>query len=183
MAHTLVFTGSAGPGIALAAAATALHAADGGGRTLLLSLGPAHSLGALLDLPLTGEPREVAPRLDALALDALADLAAAWERGRARMPARLAQIAGDELPLPPGLEMSFGLLRLRDLAPRYDLVVVDAGPHDLLLRALAIPDGLRWATRLAIGLDRGPGRSAESLGRALLPTSLIPPETIGGIQE
>src|SRR5687768_5354502 len=174
MPNTLLFTGNAGPGIASAAAATALHSAERGRRTLLISLGHAHSLGALLGAALAGDPREVAPRFDALAIDALAELAAAWERAGTQRPAPLAQIAGDELPLLPGLEISFGLLRLREFAPHYQVVVVDAGPHDLLLRALALPDGLRWAVRLLLGLDRGPGHSPESIGRALLPTSFIP---------
>jgi len=180
---TIVFTGNAGPGIAIAAAATALRAAADGRRTLLLSLGPPHSLGALLGAAIGGEPCDIAPNLAALALDTPAELAALWERGRTHMPAQLAQVAGDELPLPPGLEMFFGLLRLRTLAPQYDLAIVEAGPHDMLLRALALPDGLRWGVRLLFGLDRGPGRSPASVGRALLPTSFIPPDTLDRIQE
>jgi anion-transporting ArsA/GET3 family ATPase len=180
---TLLFTGNAGPGIAIAAAAAALRAADMGQRTLLLGLGPSHSLGALLDAALGDAPHELAPRLDALALDAPRELGAAWERGRTRLPAQLAAIAGDELPIPPGLEMFLGLPRLRDLAPRYALTVIDAGPHDMLLRMLALPDGLRWAVRLLFGLDRGPGRSAASVGRALLPTSFIPADALDRVQE
>ena len=123
MPNTLLFTGNAGPGIASAAAATALHSAKHGRRTLLISVGHAHSLGALLGTALAGDPREVAPRFDALAIDALAELAAAWERAGTQRPAPLAQIAGDELPLLPGLEISFGLLRLREFAPHYEVVV------------------------------------------------------------
>jgi hypothetical protein len=48
---------------------------------------------------------------------------------------------------------------------------------------LALPDGLRWATRLLIGLDRGPGRSPASVGRAVVPTSFMPAETLDRIQE
>jgi anion-transporting ArsA/GET3 family ATPase len=183
MTTILLFTGSAGPGIATAAAATAAHAAEQGSRTLLLSLAPPYSTGALLGVEVDGEPREIAPRLDALALDVLADLAAAWERGRARMPAQLGQIAGDELPLLPGLEMSFGLLRLRELAPRYQVVALDAGPHEGLLRALALPDALRWSVRHLFGLDRGPGRSSSSVARALLPTSFVPADALDSVQD
>ncbi len=183
MTPTLIFTGNAGPGIAIAAAATALRAAEDGRRTLLLTLGPAHSFGALLGAEVGADPREIAPRLDALAIDGPAALAAEWERGRSRLPAQLAQVGGDELPLPPGIEGAFGLLRLRDLAPRYDLAIVDAGPHDLFIRVLALPDALRWGVRLLFGLDRGPGRSPASLGRAVLPTSFIPPDTIDRVQE
>ncbi len=178
-----IFTGSPGPGVATAAAATALHLAGQGQRTLLLSTGEARGLAALLGAPVGHAPAEVAPSLDALALDGLAELAAAWERGRGRLPAGLSQLAGDELPPLPGLELAFGLLRLRELAPRYGAVVLDAGAHEPLLRALAAPDGLRWAVRLLFGLDRGPGRNAASLGRALLPTSFLPTEVLAGVQD
>jgi anion-transporting ArsA/GET3 family ATPase len=99
------------------------------------------------------------------------------------LPAPLSQIGGDELPLPPGLELLFGLMRLHKLAPRYQLVALDAGPHDLLLRALALPDGLRWTVRHLFGLDRGPGRSSASVARAALPTSFIPSDTLASIQD
>jgi anion-transporting ArsA/GET3 family ATPase len=184
MADIIVFTGSAGPGIAAAAAASALRAAADGRRALLISAEPAPSLGALLGASLGPTPTEVAPRCDALAIDGLAELAALWERGRSHLPAgSAAPVAGDELPLLPGLELAFGLLRLRELAPRYDVVLLDAGPHDPLLRALAAPDGLRWAVRLLLGLDRGAGRSSASLGRALLPTTFIPSEMYDGAQD
>jgi anion-transporting ArsA/GET3 family ATPase len=183
MTSILIFTGSAGPGIATAAAATAAHAASQGRRTLLFSLTPAPSLSALLGVAVAAAPAEIAPKLDALAIDGPADLASAWEQSRMHLPAPLDRIAGDELPLLPGLEMLFGLVRLRDLAPSYDLVALDAGPHDLLLRALALPDGLRWTVRYLFGLDRGPGRSPASVARAALPTSLIPADTLATIQD
>jgi arsenite/tail-anchored protein-transporting ATPase len=183
MTRILVYTGNAGPGIAIAAAATALHSAERGQNTLLLSLGSAASLGALLGVPVSGAPTEVAPQLAALAIDPLADLAATWDQGRATMPAQLAQVGGDELPLVPGLEAFFGLLRLRDLAPNYDRVVVDAGAHDLLLRALALPDSMRWGVRVLFGLDRGPGRSSASVARAILPTTFMPLDVLDRVQE
>jgi arsenite/tail-anchored protein-transporting ATPase len=183
MTTTLLFTGNAGPGIAIAAAATALRAAAGGRRTLLLGLGGAQSLGALLGTPLGAEPQTIALGLDALALDGAAEMAALWERSRALLPAQMASIAGDELPIPPGVELLFGPLRLRELAPRYELVVVEAGPHDMLLRALSLPDGMRWAVRLLFGLDRGPGRSPASVARAVAPTSFMPIDTLERIQQ
>ncbi|MBK9712942.1 MAG: ArsA family ATPase [Kouleothrix sp.] len=183
MTRILVFTGNAGSGIATAAAAAALRGASQGQRTLLLSLGPAYSLSALLGVAVGGSPAEIAPRLDALAIDSPAEMSSGWERVRGQMHGEMPPIAGDELPLPPGIEMLFGMLRLGELAARYDLVVLDGGAHDLLLRMLAIPDGLRWIIRLLLGLDRGPGRSSASVGRALLPTSFMPTEMIGNTQE
>jgi arsenite/tail-anchored protein-transporting ATPase len=182
MIHTLVFTGNAGPGIALAASATALVSARQGIPTLLLSLGSANGLAALLGVELNSAPTAVAPALDVLAIDPLAELAAAWERGRGRVPSQLAQVAGDELPLPLGGDLLLGLARLAELAPRYRRVVLDAGPHDQVLRLLALPDALRWGVRLLFGLDRDPGRSSASVARAALPTSFLPAGALDGAQ-
>jgi arsenite-transporting ATPase len=183
VANILIFTGSIGPTSATAAAATAIHAADQGRKTLLFSLAPATSLSTLLGVALGTTPTTVAPRLDALALDAPTALASAWEQNRTRLPTPLSQIGGDELPLLPGLELLFGLILLHELAARYQLVALDAGPHDLLLRALALPDGLRWTVRHLFGLDRGPGRSSASVARAALPTSFIPADALASIQD
>jgi arsenite/tail-anchored protein-transporting ATPase len=183
MTAILIFTGSAGTASTTAAAAIAVHAASQGRKTLLFSLAPATSLAALLGHAVGSAPTEIAPHFDALALDGPAELASVWEQGRTNLPAPLSQIAGDELPLPPGLELLFGLVRLHELAPRYQLVALDAGPHDLLLRALALPDGMRWAVRHLFGLDRGPGRSPASVARAALPTSFFPSDVLARIQD
>src|SRR5258706_14300102 len=86
MTAILIFTGSAGPSIATAAAATAIHAASQGCKTLLFSLAPTAGLSALLGSAVGAVPTPVAPQLDALALDAPTELATAWGQGRARLP-------------------------------------------------------------------------------------------------
>lgn len=180
---TLIFTGNAGPGIAQAAAAAALRSAGAGRRTLLVSFGTPQSLGALLGTPLGDGPTAVMPDLDALALDPLAALGAAWERNRAHLPEAMARVPADELPLLPGSESFFGLAQLAAQAAHYEQVVLDAGPHEALLRTLATPDSLRWLVRLLLGLDRGAGRSSASVGRALLPSAFIPADFRDRVQD
>lgn len=180
---TLIVTGSPGAGVGLAAAALAVRLADAGARTLLLSLGAPAALAALLGAAAGSTPAQVTPRLDALALDPAAEMAGYWASGRSALPQQLAEIAGDELPLLPGMGVLFGLARLRELAPRYERVVVDAGAHDALIQVLNLPDSLRWGVRLGFGLDRGPGRSSASVSRALLPTSFLPTEMVDRVQQ
>lgn len=183
MCKITIFTGNAGPGTAIAAVAAALAAAASGRRTLLLSLGPSHSLGPLLGVEVGATPAPVADRLDAIALDALADLGRLWDGNRKTLVGALGQVAGDELPLLPGADSLFGIVRLHEFAETYDRVMVDAGPHDGLLRALSLPDSLRWLVRLLFGLDRGPGRNLATLSRALLPVSLVAPDMVGRLQD
>jgi anion-transporting ArsA/GET3 family ATPase len=172
----LVYTGSPGAGISMAAAAEAARAADAGKRTLLLTYGSTAGLGALLGVAIGSVPVEVAPRLNALALDARSELAAAWEETRATLLPPFSNLAGDELPQPPASDAAFALLRIRDLAPNYDRVVVDAGPHDPLIEALGVPDNLRWIARLLIGLDGQPAQGS------LLPGLLLPPEFVSNLR-
>jgi len=178
----ILVTGAGGSATALAAAATALAAAPQR-RTLLASLGPVHTLPALLGAALAPSPQPLSPALDGVAFDALAASGEAWNQRRSTISGPPAQINGDELPLLPGMDVLLALDALRALAPRYELAVLDVGSYANLIRALAIPDAFRWFVRLLVGLDRGPGRSAQSAARAMLPTALLPSAWLGPLQE
>ncbi len=183
--RTLIFTGNGSAGIALAAVATATAAAHNRQRTLLASPGPSHSLSALLGVPVSDTPQPIADHLDAWELDPFNRMSDYLERARPYLFGVLTRISGEELPTLPGLDLFIGLdyLQHHITEGAYDLIVIDGGPHDALLRALAAPDGFRWFMRLTFGLDREPGRNVESLSNALLPTSLIPFDSIGKIQD
>lgn len=180
----MLCTGNGGIGSGLVAAATASVAAQAGVKTVLASFGPSHSVGALLGLPLSSTLQAVAPHLDAWVLDAPAELSAWLERLRPQLTGPLAQMSGDELPLLLGLDFFLGMARLQRMATDgYRLAVVDVGSHDALLRVLSLPDSFRWFIRLMFGLDRGPGRNPASVGRAVVPTSLLPFDWLGQVQE
>jgi anion-transporting ArsA/GET3 family ATPase len=180
---TVICTGTGGQGSGLAAAATASAAAQQGRKTLLTSVGPSHSLPSLLGTPLGSVPQTIAPNLAAWVVDTAINLREVVEEMRPRFIASLARLSSDELPLIPGIDFFLCLERLRYLAVGYDLVVIDAGHHDSLLRVLSLPDSFRWMVRLLFGLDREPGRSQASLNRAMLPTSLIPYDWLNRLQD
>lgn len=180
----LIFVGSGGGTTATTAAATAATVAASGRRALIASIGPSHSINAIVGVPPATTPQPIAPGLDFWALDALNDLSSIWEDLRQRSSALAGlPINGEELPIIPGSDLFLAVARLRLLAANYDLICLDAGHHDSLLRALVIPDTFRWVVRLLLGLDREPGRSNASISRALLPTALLPFEWIGHVQE
>ncbi len=174
----------AGDASALAATATAVTAAAQGQSTLLASLTPAHACATLLGASTNAQPAPVAERLDLWTFQALPDLNAVWNELRARLTLPGPPIDGNDLPMVPGIEIFLAVSRLAIHARRgYDLICVDAGSPDSLLRALAVPDTFRWMIRQLFGLDRGPGQSSESLARAALPANLLPFEQIGQMQE
>ena len=66
----VLYTGKGGVGKTTTAAATAVHAAERGRRTLVASADSAHSLGDVFERRLGPEPRCVAPRHDAVEIAA-----------------------------------------------------------------------------------------------------------------
>ena len=147
----VLVTGKGGVGKTTVAAATAIHAAQRGVRTLVLSTDVAHSLGDVLGVPLGHEVAAVTPRLDAQQLDGRRRLEESWSEIRAYLVDLLGwaganAIDAAELSSLPGLEEVFALENLRDHAHSgaYDLLVVDCAPTAETLRLLALPEILEW---------------------------------------
>lgn len=172
-----------------AALAAACHAARRGQRVLLASVGPAHLLGALLGQSLGPRPLELEHNLAAMEISPLDELGGRWDEVRpslrSGLAARLREIGPDELPAFPGLDAIGGLLVAEKARQngRFDLLVLDGPTPEALIRALTLPDSMRWLIRLVFGLDRGPGRSRSSQELALIPTALLPSTTVGPLQD
>ncbi len=161
----LLFGGKGGVGKTTCAAACALHLARGGKRVLLLSTDPAHSLGDVLDVALSDEPREVAERLTARELDADRAFAARREQyrrsvdelfddlsGGARFEATYDRLVVQDLIdlAPPGIDELFALFAVAEaLQGGFDVVVVDTAPTGHALRLLEMPEkALGWVHAL-----------------------------------
>ena len=159
------YTGKGGVGKTTTAAATAAHAAARGHRTLVLSADPAHSLGDVLGVRLGGSdaptPRRVAPRLDALEIDARATLEPHWGAIRDYLVALfrhqgIEDVVADELALLPGAEEVAALLAVEAAARSgdYDLCVVDCAPTGSTLRLVTLPEVASRALRLLLRVQR-----------------------------
>jgi arsenite-transporting ATPase len=182
----VLYTGKGGVGKTSVAAATARRIAAGGSRVLVLSTDAAHSLGDVLGVPVGPEPTALGPGLDALQVDARAELTRHWGAVRAWASRTLVargvdRISAEELSVPPGLEELLSLLRLVALrdSGEYDVLVVDCAPTAETLRLLAFPDVARWwLGRIAPRQDELLG-AVRPFARALLDVSL--PDT--GVME
>ncbi len=183
----LLLTGKGGVGKTTVAAATAVHAARRGTKTLVLSTDSAHSLGDALGVPLAGRPTEVETGLSAQQVDVRPTLDGTWAHVQGYL-ARLLDAAGvdglaaHELTVAPGIEEVLALLEVRDQVRQgpWDLVVVDCAPTADALRLLSLPEALTGyldrllpaERRLLAGLRR-PVRAGGRPGRLPAPGDAV----------
>jgi arsenite-transporting ATPase len=160
----IFFGGKGGVGKTTTAAAAAVSIAGRGGRVLLLSTDPAHSLGDVLRIPVGDQEREVEPGLWARELDGAHALEQRRARHRSAVEELFATLRGgsrfdapydravmeDLIDLaPPGLDELFALLAVIEALQRYDIVVVDTAPTGHALRLLELVGTAReWVRAL-----------------------------------
>ncbi|MCB0583035.1 MAG: ArsA family ATPase [Phaeodactylibacter sp.] len=142
----ILFTGKGGVGKTTLSAATALHAARQGIKTLVISTDPAHSLSDALDRELGPEPQEIAPNLYAQEFDVYYSMKKHWESIRQLMLAvfkfqGVKNVVAEELSALPGMEEASAFLWLEEYYRKkeYDLVIIDSAPTGETLSLLSLP--------------------------------------------
>ena len=152
MAQMLLFTGKGGVGKSTVSAATALHHAHSGLRTLLVSSDPAHSTDDTLGIrvgfeptPVTGVPNLWAKNLNAeeLAGDFFGQIETLMDKSFGSLPGFDSSMLS-ELSKFPGMDEAFALEEINRLCSGtdYDLIVFDTAPTGHTLKALSAPDYL-----------------------------------------
>ncbi|MCL4806880.1 MAG: arsenical pump-driving ATPase [Thermoanaerobaculia bacterium] len=153
----LLFTGKGGVGKTSLACASAVTLADRGARVLLVSTDPASNLDEVLDVALSGEPREVpgVPRLHAFNIDPESAAKAYRERVvgpyRSLLPETAVAQMDEQLSGACTVEIAafdeFARLLADAGADAYDHVILDTAPTGHTLRLLALPSA--WEGFLA----------------------------------
>ncbi len=173
--RVILFTGKGGVGKTTVAAATAVHAARRGVKTLVLSTDAAHSLGDALALALPPDDAvEVEPGLWAQQVDTGARLQSTWGTVQSYLLEVLAAadvepLDAAELTVLPGADDVLTLLALRDQVADgpWDLVVVDCAPTAETLRVLTLPEAVTRLVDRVLPAQRVLARSlAPAVGRA-----------------
>lgn len=147
----LLYTGKGGVGKTTTAAATALRAAGGGYRTIVLSTDAAHSLADSFDLPLGPEPTPVARNLWGQEVDIYHEVGNHWGTIQKYLEALLSwrgidSLVAEELTVPPGMSELASLLQLVRLydSGEYDVIILDCAPTAETLELLTFPEIARW---------------------------------------
>ncbi|MDP5170797.1 MAG: ArsA family ATPase [Bacteroidia bacterium] len=151
----LLFTGKGGVGKTTTAAATALHAAKQGYKTLVMSTDPAHSLSDALDIELGPEPVLVAPNLYGQEFDVYYSMKKYWGNMRQLMRTifrwqGVDNIVAEELSVLPGMEEASAFLWIDKFYTEneYDLIVIDSAPTGETLTLLSLPQVTQsWLTK------------------------------------
>ena len=171
----VLYTGKGGVGKTTTAAASAVCAAQQGCRTLVASADAAHSLGDVLEERLSAEPREIAPGLDAVEIDARVEVSKHWGRIQDYVVATflyhgIEGVVAEELAMLPGAEEIVTLLAVERLATSgaYEHVVIDCAPTDGALRLLTLPEVANSMLRVALPVLEAVSGVAVPLARRLV---------------
>ena len=159
--RVILFTGKGGVGKTTVAAATALHSARLGYRTVVLSTDAAHSLGDSFDLPLGPEPKLIGDKLWAQETDVEYNLRKHWgtveEWLRALLQWRgLDELVADEIAILPGMDELSALLWINQHCDSgdYDVIIVDCAPTGETLKLLSFPDVAGWWVEKMLPIHR-----------------------------
>ena len=177
--RVILYTGKGGVGKTTTSAATGIHMAAAGVRTLVVSADSAHSLGDVLDRDLSPEPQSIAPHLDAIELDARIELDRHWGALRDYLIELfryqgLDEVLAEELALIPGAEELATLVAVDEWAraEKYDAVVVDCGPTDSALRLVTLPEVSDGALRTLLRIQRAMATLVRPLASRVVPAPL-----------
>jgi arsenite/tail-anchored protein-transporting ATPase len=157
----LLFTGKGGVGTTTISAATGVHAARCGRKTLLITMADDASPADVLGVQPTARPTEIEPGLAVLRPDPRQRLATLWPQLGGQFAAALRGLAADQQAVEsltdlPGAPELLTLLELRDqvAADRWDLVLVDCPAADRATRWLALPDTVQRCLDLALPVEQ-----------------------------
>jgi arsenite-transporting ATPase len=192
----LLFSGKGGVGKTSVAAATAVHLADMGRKTLVMSVDPAHSLADSFDLGgalfhgATSEPLPIADRLFLQEVNINHEIKHYWSEISSYVASvlrttGLSGVEAEEMAIFPGMEELSALMYVNQYrrGNDFDVVVLDCAPTAESLRFVSLPTTLDWYMKHIFGFQRSMLRAVRPLANRLSPVELPPDSYFRKIQE
>ncbi len=172
--RVILYTGKGGVGKTSISAATALHCAELGYRTIVVSTDPAHSLGDSFDTRIGPEPTTLATNLWAQEIDLLHQMERHWGTVQEYLAALFAwrgmdNLVAEETSVLPGMEELASLMQIAYLADsgKYDVVIVDMAPTGATLQLLAFPEMATWYINKIFPAERKAMKVARPFMKAM----------------
>ena len=144
-------TGKGGVGKTTVSCATALHHANQGKKTLLVSSDPAHSTDDVLQVKIGSSPTKITENLDAMNINAEAQAKEFMSLINDEVKSMMGNVPGFDPDMFmdmagfPGMDEYFGmeLIHRHMKSEDYEIIVFDTAPTGHTLKMLTAPDAIR----------------------------------------
>jgi arsenite-transporting ATPase len=183
----LLFSGKGGVGKTSVAAATAVHLAEHGKRTLVMSVDPAHSLADSVDLGgalfhgNTSEPVQIADRLFIQEVNINHEIKRHWNEISLYITSvlrttGLSGVEAEEMAIFPGMEELSAMMYVNQYrkGEQFDVMVLDCAPTAESLRFVSLPTTLDWYMKHVFKLERSILKAVRPLANRMAPIELPP---------
>jgi arsenite-transporting ATPase len=181
----LLYSGKGGVGKTSVAAATGVHLAHRGHKTLVMSVDPAHSLADSFDLGeqlfhgATGDPVNVTDNLWIQEVNIQREIKRHWEQISAYVTSLLrtsglGDVEADEMAIFPGMEELSALMYVNQYrrSSEFDVVVLDCAPTAESLRFVSLPTTLDWYMKHVFSFERKLFKAIRPLANRVAPVEL-----------
>ena len=172
----ILFTGKGGVGKTTLAAATALLSAKKSHKTLIISADAAHSLSDSFEIPLSNQPKKIAPNLYGQEINALEEIERKWGEIKNYLTVLFSSqgvdtIEAEEMSVFPGMEELFSLMEISDYnkSSDYDVIIVDCAPTGDTLRFLSAPEITNWYLKHIFPIQRTAAKAVRPVASRVFP--------------
>ncbi|HWF48450.1 MAG TPA: TRC40/GET3/ArsA family transport-energizing ATPase [Bryobacteraceae bacterium] len=192
----LLFSGKGGVGKTSIAAATGVHLARLGKRTLILSVDPAHSLADAFDLGgalfhgNTADPLPIGEGLSLQEVNINHEVKKHWKEISAYVTTLLRTtgiqgVEAEEMAIFPGMEELSAMMYINSYRRKsdYDVIVLDCAPTAESLRFVSLPTTLGWYIKHIFGFQRNMLKALRPLANRLAPVELPPDSYFRNIKD
>ncbi len=192
----LLYSGKGGVGKTSVAAATGVHLAGLGKRTLVISVDPAHSLsdafdrgGALFNAN-TAEPLQIANRLWIQEVNINFEFKRYWGEISTYITSILRTtglegVEAEEMAIFPGMEELSAMMYVNQYrkSGEFDVIVLDCAPTAESLRFISLPTTLDWYMKHVFGFQRSILKAVRPIANRISPLELPPDSYFRNVQE
>jgi len=192
----LLFSGKGGVGKTSLAAATGVHLARLGYRTLVMSVDPAHSLADSFDLETslfhekTGDPLPINDRLSIHEVNIQKEIKRHWREISSYVSSVLRatginDVEAEELAILPGMEELSAMMWVNQFRreQRYDIIVLDCAPTAESMRFVSMPTTLDWYMKHIFPFQRTVLKAVRPLANRVSPVELPTDSYFANIQD
>jgi arsenite-transporting ATPase len=192
----LLYSGKGGVGKTSVAAATGVHLARRGYKTLVMSVDPAHSLADSFDLGgqlfhgATGEPTSVAEGLWIQEVNIQREIKRHWLAISSYITSvlrttGLGNVEAEEMAIFPGMEELSALMYVNQYrrTEQFDVVVLDCAPTAESLRFISLPTTLDWYMKHVFSWERKLLKAFRPLANRVAPVEMPTDKYFDNIQD